>query len=97
LFVLLFVMGLVFQVPLVMTVTTRMGLVTPKTFRQKRKFFLLGAFVFAALLTPPDYVTQVLVATPMVVLFELGIFLSMLVARRAQQRRNEDSAEESTA
>ena len=92
LFVLLFVMGLVFQVPLVMTVVARMGLVQPKTFRKNRKYFLLGAFVMAALLTPPDYVTQLLVATPMVVLFELGILLSVLASRKRNRAREPDTS-----
>lgn len=81
-FVLLFVMGLVFQVPLVMTVVARMGLVQPSTFRKNRRYFIVGAFIAAALLTPPDYVTQLLVAIPMLVLFELGIYLSVIAARQ---------------
>ncbi len=82
LFVLLFVMGLIFQVPLVMTVLASVGALTAKTFRERRKYFLLGAVIMAAILTPPDYVTQLLVAAPLVVLYELGILLAWLAERR---------------
>ncbi len=67
------VLGLTFQLPVIMALLTRMGLVTPQGFRDKRRFFILGAFFIGALLTPPDAVTQVLLATPLLFLFELGV------------------------
>lgn len=92
LFLLLLLMGAVFQVPLVMTVLTWIGLVGPKTFREKRKFFILGGFIASAIITPPDYVTQVMVATPMVLLFELGILLSVLAEKRRSAQTLADDA-----
>jgi sec-independent protein translocase protein TatC len=96
LFILLFVMGMVFQVPLVMTVVSRMGLIEPATFRKHRRYFILGAFILAALLTPPDYVTQLLVAGPMMILFELGILLAMVAARRRKKDLAARAAEENS-
>jgi len=73
---LILIMGFIFQTPLVMVVVTRIGLITPEFFAKNRKFFILGAFVMSALFTPPDWVTQCLLAGPLLVLFELGIILS---------------------
>lgn len=91
LFVMLFVMGFVFQIPLVMTVTSRMGLIEPETFRKKRKPFILGAFIAAAIMTPPDYTTQLLVGFPMLVLYEIGILLSVYSAKRRRQAAESSS------
>ena len=79
---LILIMGFIFQTPLIMVVLTRMGLVTAKFFAKKRKFFILGAFIVSALFTPPDWVTQCLLAGPLLVLFELGILLSRGVGMR---------------
>ncbi|MFT5464509.1 MAG: sec-independent protein translocase protein TatC [Planctomycetota bacterium] len=65
--------GVVFQLPLVLTFLGRAGMVEAKTLRSYRGHFLLGAFVFAAILTPPDPFTQALLGLPMILLYELGI------------------------
>ncbi|MHC4945248.1 MAG: twin-arginine translocase subunit TatC [Planctomycetota bacterium] len=83
---LIIVMGFIFQTPLIMVVTTSVGMTTPTFFSSKRKYFVLGAFVMSALLTPPDWVTQTLLAGPLIVLFEIGILLSKGVRRRRRQR-----------
>lgn len=83
LFLLLLVMGLVFQIPLLMTILSATGLVSPDFYRGKRRHSILAIVIFAAVITPPDFVSQALVAAPMLVLFELGIVL----ARRAWARR----------
>jgi len=98
-FMLILIMGFVFQAPLVMVVTTSVGLTTPELFISKRRYFLLGAFVIGAVFTPPDAITQCLLAGPLVFLFELGIILSKRVAKkkRAREGREKDPpAEEST-
>jgi sec-independent protein translocase protein TatC len=84
LFLLLLAMGLVFQVPLVMTVLSRVGLASPAFFRKQRKICILAIFIVAAIITPPDYVSQILVAVPMMILFELGILFSAVAARRRE-------------
>jgi sec-independent protein translocase protein TatC len=81
-FMMILIMGFVFQAPLIMVVTTSIGLTTPELFTTKRRYFLLGAFVCAALFTPPDAITQCLLAGPLVVLFEAGILLSKGVVKK---------------
>ena len=83
-FTLLIGMGLVFQLPLLMIMLSRSGLVSPEMFREVRKYSLLGALITAALLTPPDVVTQMLMAGPLVILYESGILASLWFRRRAR-------------
>jgi sec-independent protein translocase protein TatC len=75
-------MGLVFQLPLLMLFLDTVGLVKRRTFARYRRHFLVGAFVVAAMLTPPDPVTQVSVALPIIVLFEGGLLLCRFVSRK---------------
>lgn len=78
-------MGLVFQLPLLMLFLDRVGLVRASTFARLRRYFLVGAFIVAALLTPPDPVTQILVAIPIIILFESGILISRFVGRKDER------------
>ncbi len=72
-----FALGAIFQLPLVMLVLSRIGLFTPAGYRSKRKIFILLAVVAAALATPgPDPSAQVILAIPMIALYELGILLA---------------------
>lgn len=89
-FILILVMGFMFQTPLVMVVTTRVGLTDAKLFSSKRRYFLLGAFVIAAMFTPPDAITQCLLAGPLVCLFELGIILCRRVERKEETEEGEE-------
>lgn len=73
--------GAVFELPVVVIFLTRMGIVTPKTLAKKRKYAILAAFVIAAILTPtPDVFNQTLMAVPMIVLYEVGILVSRMLA-----------------
>jgi sec-independent protein translocase protein TatC len=96
LFLLLLVMGLVFQVPLIMTVLASVGLASPEFFQRKRRHCILAIFIIAAIITPPDYVSQLLVAGPMLLLFELGVWLSKGAARRRAERKNGAAASSSS-
>jgi len=90
---LIIVMGFIFQTPLIMVVTTSVGLTTPEFFSGKRKYFIVGAFILAALLTPPDWITQTLLAGPLVVLFEVGIVLCRsLVPGKGKKARVSEEA-----
>ncbi len=75
------VVGAVFELPLVMTFLTLIGVGSPEKYRAYRRYCILGAFVVAAFLTPPDPVTQSLMAVPLIVLYEVGIWSSVLVRR----------------
>ncbi len=79
---LMFWMGVVFQIPLVMFVLARLGVVTPRLLSRFRKWAIVLAFVAAAIITPTfDPVNQVLVAIPIILLYELGIVLARLGRR----------------
>ena len=65
--------GLVFELPMIVVLLTQLNLVSSKTFKKHRKIVILGIFVVAAILTPPDVVSQILMALPMVVLYEFSI------------------------
>ncbi len=75
--------GLSFQTPLVMTLLARLGIVKPASFAKRRKVAILGAFIAAAVFTPTfDPVNQTLLASPIIVLYEIGIWLSKIANRR---------------
>ena len=67
------VFGIAFQLPLVLVCLNRVGLLSKESVIKSRRYVIIGIFVFAAMLTPPDVVSQVLLALPMLVLFELSI------------------------
>jgi Tat protein translocase TatC len=73
-------LGVVFQLPILQTAVAKVGLVEPKTFIHYRGHFALTSFVIAAVLTPPDPVTQSMMAGPMIVLYEVGIICARMVA-----------------
>jgi len=82
---LLFAFGLVFELPLVIFFLARLGLVTAQGLRRVRKYAILGIFVVAAILTPPDGFTQCLMAAPMILLYELGIWVAQIFGRERKK------------
>ena len=80
--------GLVFQLPLVCFFLTVTGLATPKFLSEKRKHAIAIIFIAAAIITPPDVVTQCLMAVPLVVLYELGVVFSRLAYRKKEGDHN---------
>lgn len=74
--------GAVFQLPLVVLLLTSVGILHPETLTRYRKYTVLVIFILAALLTPPDVVSQTLMAIPMLLLYEFSIILSRIVFRR---------------
>jgi sec-independent protein translocase protein TatC len=70
---LLFAFGVVFEMPLFITFLARLGIVNVQFLRAKRKYAILLFFVFASILTPPDVITQVMMAAPLIVLYEVSI------------------------
>jgi Tat protein translocase TatC len=76
-------LGFVFQLPVVMLVLARVQLVEPAWFARYRGHFLVVALIVAAVLTPPDVVSQTMMAVPMIVLYELGIVMARVARRKA--------------
>jgi sec-independent protein translocase protein TatC len=77
--------AIVFELPLAITLAARLGLVTPKALARNRKYAVLGAFVASAVLTPtPDAFNQMLMAGPLILLYEIGIISARIFARRAR-------------
>lgn len=79
---LMFAFGLAFQLPVVITLLARAGLTTADALRRRRKYAIVIAFVGAALLTPPDLISQVGLGVPIIILFEISILLAAVMERR---------------
>ncbi len=84
--------GLTFEIPLVEVVLVRTGVVTVAKLKDIRSYVIVGAFVVAAVVTPPDVVSQLLLAIPMCLLYEFGILLSQLIERFFRKRVNEEES-----
>ena len=67
------VFGIAFQLPLVLVGLNRIGLLSKESVVKSRRYVIIGIFIFAAMLTPPDVVSQILLALPMLLLFEISI------------------------
>jgi sec-independent protein translocase protein TatC len=82
--------GLIFELPVIMYFLTKVGLVTPEFLRKNRKYSLVFILIISALITPPDIASQVIVAIPVLVLYEVSILISKLVLRkqRKQEKQN---------
>ena len=87
--VLFLAFGLCFEVPVVLIILVALNVVTPAQLAKSRAYAVVGAFVVAAVLTPPDVFSQMMLAIPMCLLYELGVFAARFVTRRPAR----DSAE----
>ncbi|MAT66194.1 MAG: twin-arginine translocase subunit TatC [Gammaproteobacteria bacterium] len=87
---LFFAFGAAFEVPVATFVLVLMGITTPDALAKKRPYIIVGAFVIGMVLTPPDIISQTLLAVPMWLLFEIGVLLS----RSFERRRAEEAAAE---
>ncbi len=74
--------GIVFEFPVVLVLLARIGVVRAETLAKKRKYAILLIFVFAAVMTPPDFISQVLMALPLIGLYELSIVLAKLFGKK---------------
>lgn len=93
-FSMFFAFGIAFEIPVAVVILSYMGIVDPESLAKKRSYVIVGAFVVAAVLTPPDVFSQVLLALPTILLFEIGLFF----ARRSKAKAAEgDDAEAEAA
>ncbi len=85
--------GAAFEVPVATVIFIMLGLVRPETLAQKRPYIILAAFTIGMLLTPPDAISQTLLAVPMLILFEAGLYIGKrLLAKREAEAGNGDAA-----
>ncbi len=83
--------AIAFQFPMVVVVLVYLGILTPETLKVYRKHAIICLFVVGALLTPPDPISLVLMAMPLVLLYEISIWLSYIVVRRKKKREEENA------
>ena len=82
--VLFFVFGLAFEVPIAILMLVGAGIVSPQSLGSKRPYILLGAFTLGMLVTPPDMISQTLLAVPMYLLYEIGILMARFMIRKRE-------------
>ena len=82
--------GLIFELPIVIYFLTKIGLVTPEILRKYRKFALVIVLIISAVITPPDIASQVIVAVPVVILYEISIYISKAVVRKQRKAKTQN-------
>ena len=84
--------GVTFEIPIVVIILVRSGVVSIEKLREARPYVIVGAFVVAAVVTPPDVLSQFMLAVPMCLLYEAGLFLARFVGTRKEETKEESTA-----
>ncbi|MEP0265521.1 twin-arginine translocase subunit TatC [Dokdonia sp.] len=84
--------GIIFELPIIIYFLTKIGLVTPTFLRKNRKYALVIVLILSAIITPPDISTQVIVAVPILILYEVSILISRIVVKREEKRLKKQQA-----
>ena len=88
---LFFAFGVAFEIPIATVLLIWAGVTTPQALAQKRAYIIVGCFVFGMLLTPPDIISQSLLALPMWLLFEFGVFFGRFIKNRTGDTEEQES------
>lgn len=83
--------GFIFELPVIIYFLTKLGLVTPDTLKEYRKFALVLVLVLSAIITPPDIISQVIVAIPMIILYEVSIKISKFILKKEKESQETSS------
>lgn len=81
--------GMTFEVPIVVILLAKAGVVTVAKLREIRPYVIVGAFVVAAIVTPPDVVSQIMLAVPICLLYEVGVFIAAAISRSTPEKAEE--------
>ncbi|MGB5459001.1 MAG: twin-arginine translocase subunit TatC, partial [Eudoraea sp.] len=82
--------GLIFELPIIIFFLTKVGLVTPEILRKYRKIALVIVLIISAVITPPDVASQIIVAVPVLILYQISIYISKVVIRREAKKQNKN-------
>lgn len=83
--------GLIFELPIIIYFLTKIGLVTPEIMRKYRKYALVIVLILSAIITPPDIASQVIVAIPILILYQVSIYISKVVVRNQKRKESQNA------